>query len=112
MKINYKIIGRNIRDIRSARGLTQAELAEKADLSVPFISYIETGVKHPGLETLLKIAAALGTTVDVLLLGNQPGDRLTYYKEMREIFDGCESKERNFILNMAMAIKDSLKLLK
>lgn len=112
MKINYKIIGKNIRDIRSDRGMTQAELAEKTDLSIPFVSYIENGSKHPGLETLIKIATALGTTMDVLLLGNQPRDKLTYQKEMREIFDECDDKDRSFILYMVQAIKNGIKILK
>ncbi len=112
MKVNYKIIGRIIRDIRTARGMTQSELAEKVDLSIQFISYIENGSKHPGLETMLRIAAALGTTMDELLLGNQPKDRLTYQKEVREVFDRCDDKEQNFILFMVRAIKNGLELFK
>ncbi len=112
MRVNYKIIGKNIRDIRTARGLTQAELAEKVDVSIQFISYVENGSKHPGLETLLRIATALDTTLDLILLGNQPKDHLTYQQEAREIFEGCDDKERNFILFMVRSLKNGLALLK
>ncbi len=112
MNVNYKIIGKNIREMRSARGVTQAELAEKVSLSVQFISYIENGTKRPGLETLLRIATSLGTTMDVLLLGSQPRDRMTYQKEVREIFEGCDDRERNYILFMVRALKNGLELLK
>lgn len=112
MRIDYKAIGKNIHDIRSARGMTQAELAEIVDLSTPYMSYIESGSKHLGLETLIKIANALGTTTDVLLLGNQPRDKLTYQREAREIFEDCNDKERNFILYIVQAVKNGFKLLK
>ena len=112
MKINYKIIGKNIKDIRTARGLTQTELAEKTDLSVQFISYIETGTKHPGLETLIGIAAALGTTMDALLLGNQPGNRQSYQKELQELLDGFSERDRGFITYMIAAYREWVNLLK
>ncbi len=112
MKINYKIIGKNIKDIRTARGLTQTELAEKADLSVQFISYIETGTKRPGLETLIKIAAALGTTMDALLLGNQPGNRQSYQKEIQKLLDGFSERDRGFITYMIAAYREWVNLLK
>ncbi len=109
MKINYAVMGRHIKEIRSARGITQAELAEMVDRSTTFITHIENGKKHPGLETLVMIATALGSTVDEILLGNQPGDRMTYYREIREIFDGCDSSQKDFILLVVRAVKDGFK---
>lgn len=108
MKINYLRIGSNIRDLRSARGLTQAELAEKIDVSTPFVSKVERGVKHPSLETLICIASSLGTTLDVLLLGNQFNDRTTYQMELRETLKGCSIKEQEFILSVVKAMKIGL----
>ena len=112
MKINYNIIGRNIKDVRTARGLTQAELAEKTDLSVQFISYIENGNKHPRLETLIKIAVALGTTMDAVLLGNQPGNRQSYQKEIQELLEGFSERDRGFIIYMIGAYREWVNLLK
>lgn len=112
MKINYKIIGKNIQDIRTARNMTQAELAEKVDLSVPYISYIENGNKHPRLETLIKIAAALGTTMDALLLGNQPGNRHSYQKELQVLLEGFSERDRGFIIYMIEAFREWVDLLK
>lgn len=105
MKINYSLIGGHIRDIRSAKGLTQAELAEKIDVSTPFISKIERGVKHPSLETLISIASSLGTTIDVLLLGNQSEDRTIYQKELRDVMRGCSNAEQEFILSVIKTIR-------
>lgn len=108
MKINYSLIGRHIKDIRSAKGLTQAELAEKIDVSPPFVSKIERGVKHPSLETLISIASSLGTTIDVLLLGNQSEDRTIYQSELRDAMRGLNDSEREFVLSVVKTIRTGL----
>lgn len=54
-----KAFGRHMAVIRKSRGLTQQELAEKIEMSVVAIAYIETGKRWPRLGTLMKIAAAL-----------------------------------------------------
>lgn len=108
MKVNYIIIGKHIKEIRIARGITQAELAERVERSTTFIAHIESGTKRPGLETLISIATALSSTVDELLLGNQPVDRMTYQREIREILEGCNTKQRDFILHIIRAVRDGL----
>ena len=52
-------IGKRIRDIRTARGLTQSELGEKVELSADRIQKYENGVRTPKKELLKKIANAL-----------------------------------------------------
>lgn len=109
MKVNYTVIGSHIKEIRSARGIIQAELAERVERSTTFIAHIENGTKRPGLETLISIASALNSTVDEILLGNQPVDRMTYQREIREVLEGCNVKQRDFLLHVIRAIKDGLK---
>ena len=53
--------------MRSEAGLTQAELAEKANLSIDSISRIERGERAPSLESLANIASALGVEPTELL---------------------------------------------
>ncbi|MDB5184197.1 MAG: hypothetical protein JWN38_5 [Candidatus Saccharibacteria bacterium] len=52
-------IGKQIAHTRRAHGLTQQQLAEKIDLSVVAIAYIETGKRWPRLKTLDRIARTL-----------------------------------------------------
>ncbi|MGI6249703.1 MAG: helix-turn-helix domain-containing protein [Acutalibacteraceae bacterium] len=47
-------------EIRKEKGLTQRELAEAANLAQPAIARLESKAVTPQLDTLLKIAAALG----------------------------------------------------
>ena len=60
-------IGRRVRQIRTDRGMTQAQLAEHVGCSNHFVSGIERGVDSPSLMTLEAVAEALGTTVAVLV---------------------------------------------
>ncbi len=62
------VLGDRIRRLRQRRGLTQAGVAG-ADLSVAYISRIESGQRRPERATLELIASRLGTTVDHLLTG-------------------------------------------
>lgn len=73
-----RMIGYAIREQRSALGLTQAELAERADLSNGYVSGIECGRATLSLEALFSVAEALETTPYEVLrqtkIGTDPED--------------------------------------
>jgi len=56
-----------IKRLRDERGLTQEQLAHKAQISLGYLGRLETGRHDPKLSTLLKIAKALGVPVTELL---------------------------------------------
>lgn len=61
-------LGSNIRLFRRQRGLTQQELAEKADIGAASVARLESGlVADPRLSTLVKLSGALDTEVRELL---------------------------------------------
>lgn len=45
---------------RAKARLTQSQLAEKSDLAVVYISLLENGRRRPSIDTLIRIADALG----------------------------------------------------
>jgi transcriptional regulator with XRE-family HTH domain len=53
------ILSKNIKFFRGNHGWSQADLAEKADISINFLSSIERCTKWPYPETIVKIAKAL-----------------------------------------------------
>lgn len=59
-------IGERIREIRKAQGLTQKELGHRLGLSYQSIAQWENGLRSPKLETILKIAQALGVRMEDL----------------------------------------------
>lgn len=70
MKIPAMHIGARIRSLRLERGLTLPQLADKAEVSIGLLSQLENsdeGAANPSLQTLRKIATALGVTIADLL---------------------------------------------
>lgn len=55
-----------LRDERARRGLTQAQLAELVGVSRKTINTVENGVFVPSTVLALRLARALGTTVEQL----------------------------------------------
>lgn len=66
-KIN-STVSKNIRDFRKLKSLTQEMLAEKAEVSSIYISYLERGTKIPSLEILNRIANVLQVSPADLLM--------------------------------------------
>lgn len=58
-RMDYRLLGARVREIRLKKGLTQEKLAEICDISPSYIGIIERGDKKLSVETLVKIASAL-----------------------------------------------------
>lgn len=61
--------GKRISEVRKSRGVTQNELADRVNMSVVTIAYIETGKRWVRLSTLDKIATALKVNISELFKG-------------------------------------------
>jgi len=64
-----KAIGENIRKARRRAGLTQEQLAERADLHPVYISQLERGTKAVSIEALWKLAKSLRVPMTTFLRG-------------------------------------------
>ena len=80
MAIDYRDLGIRVRTKRKTMKLSQAELAEKVDLSVQHISNIENARTKVGLEKLVDISNALDSSVDEFLCES--------VNKSREVYDG------------------------
>ncbi|WP_320983854.1 helix-turn-helix transcriptional regulator, partial [Enterocloster bolteae] len=56
-------IGSKLKELRVLKGLTQEELADRAELSKGFISQLERDLTSPSIATLMDILQCLGTTI-------------------------------------------------
>lgn len=108
MSINFKIIGLRIKESRMQNQMSQAELAERINMSVVYISYIETAKKRASLEALVRIANVLGVTVDYLLTSNQANDSAEYQTDLTRLKEDCSSYDKRIIYEIASATKKSL----
>ncbi len=62
MPKDFKLeIGSVLRVMREKLGISQEEVAERADVDRTYVSILERGLKSPTLETFEKICVALGT---------------------------------------------------
>jgi transcriptional regulator with XRE-family HTH domain len=55
-----KVLGQNVRKFRQKLGFSQEALAERADMHWTFISGVERGKYNISLESLVRLAKALG----------------------------------------------------
>jgi transcriptional regulator with XRE-family HTH domain len=57
---DLSIYGETLKTIRTKKGISQQELAFMTDLDRTYISMLERNLRQPGLETVIRIANALG----------------------------------------------------
>ncbi len=72
MANDMKQFGERLRVLRKHRGLSQAELGERADMNDKYLGEIERGDGNPSLEVLHKLAKALDIDITSLV-----GDEVT-----------------------------------
>lgn len=54
-----EVVGRNVRQLRKAQGLTQEELAHAAEIDTRYVGGIERGEENPSVAVLGRVAAVL-----------------------------------------------------
>ena len=62
-----KVMGANARAARDALGLSQEEIAHRAQMHVTYLSGVENGKRNPTILILGRLAGALGTSPSKLL---------------------------------------------
>ena len=55
-----QILGRNVREVRIRRGLSQEALALEADMKRSYVSDLERGTRNPSVKAIERLAIALG----------------------------------------------------
>jgi transcriptional regulator with XRE-family HTH domain len=63
-------LGKNVKKLRACRQYSQAVLAEKADISITYLSKIERGLKFPKPDILSQLADGLGVELYELFKAN------------------------------------------
>ena len=74
MEPNYvnSRIGEKIKDLRNKNGLTQQELADRAELTKGFISQVERNLTSPSISTLADILQCLGSSLQEFFTDDTP----------------------------------------
>ncbi len=85
-------LGTAIKELRKSKGLSQVELAEKANLSQTALSQIEKG-KRPGIQTLKNISTALEVPESLIYVmsiekEDVPPQKQTLYEKLFPVIKG------------------------
>jgi len=90
-------MGKRIAQRREERGMTQKQLADRAGISVTFLSEVENGKRNISMGKLLSIADELDTTSDYLARGTHSDSRTrTVDKFPPDLSDAAEEKGWSF----------------
>lgn len=87
-------LGKRIRESRIQKGYTQQELADRAEISVVYISEIERGIKMPSLNIFVKIIDTLDVSADYVLRDELPSGKEYIYDEITRQLKNLTPKQR------------------
>lgn len=104
-----KRIGERLRETRLEKNMSQAELAEKAHISLPIISDFELGKKGMHLHTFVALAEALQVSPDYILRTNTPEVTAIYENEFSELLSDCTAEECESIIKIVKELKTTLR---
>lgn len=105
---NFTVIGNNLYSIRKKMGYTQAEVAEKAELSERTYADIERGSVNMRIETVLRICSALHITPDEILTTDDSFISVKQ-QELWERLNACSPKDKETALKILSVYLESLK---
>jgi transcriptional regulator with XRE-family HTH domain len=98
-----------MRELRVARGMTQAQLAGKAEVSVAYVGRLERGGGAPGVDLVARLALALGTTTsDMLPEEPSPDLRAVLREQARLLFRDVVETQDQALLSLLVQLLNRL----
>ncbi|MDQ0110942.1 helix-turn-helix domain-containing protein [Paenibacillus harenae] len=96
-----KLIGENIRSHRKRRGLSQEQLALRAEINASYMGQVERGEKNPTIDVLAKISAALQTPLEhIVNVDSMPlsaDDNSGYADKIAHQLNGLTAREQEAV---------------
>lgn len=106
--MDFLALGSRIKNKRLEKNLTQEQLAEKVDLSAVYIGQIERGERKMTIQTLVKLANVLETSIEELLSDSTEGNLNAKLKELLEIAKKLDVSDLNKVINIIKAMYNEL----
>ena len=102
--MNFLALGTRIKNKRLEKNLTQEQLAEKVDLSAVYIGQIERGERKMTIQTLVKLANVLETSIEELLSDSTEGNLNAKLNELLEVAKKLDISDLDKVINMIKAM--------
>ena len=106
---DFKDVGIMVKYYRNKKGYTQAELAEKSDMSEHQVYMIESGARGVSVKRLVSLANALGIGTDALLSGGLKQITANNASAVNMIMADCSRKEISFLTQLLGFVKKLLR---
>ena len=107
MAIDYKIIGERLKKARLSKKLTQENLAESLNISISYLSIIETGTTKINLKRLNEICNILEISESSILSGATDDSSNYLNSDLSEILKNCSPEKQRLIYKIANIISES-----
>ncbi len=104
MAVDFEIIGKRLKQARKDVKLTQENLAEKMDVSVAYLSKVETGKIHINLERLAEICGLLGVTEGQILNGVSSNSQDYLDIEFYKLLKSCSIENQKLVYDITKLI--------
>ena len=106
MYFNREDYGSRIRSLRKKRGLTQEQLAEKMNVSTPYIAKIENGKTHPSIDIVCIIVKALNLSMDNILHEGQLDESEHFLKELQVRLPGFTKEQKDYLSTTILVFEE------
>jgi transcriptional regulator with XRE-family HTH domain len=102
-----RLFAARLREVRRSRGMTQAELSRRANVTASYVWRLESGGAAPGIDLVARLARALGTTSHDLLPAAAAPDTMAVLRDQaRGLFEAllaAADRETLLMLNPLLA---------
>ena len=92
MALDYSVIGGRIKRARKSRQMTQVELSERMNVSIAYLSKVESGSIHLNLHRLSQICSILGVSEGQILDGVSNASHKYLDSEFSDLLKLCTPK--------------------
>ena len=107
-KLDYSFIAKRVKQASEAAHFTQAELAEKINITTNAVAQMETDRMHPKLQTLLNIANVLQLDINYFLCNGseQAGETNELDLSLHSRFHSLSDKDKIFLLRVIEGLNE------
>lgn len=106
MALDYKLIGERLKKSRLKKGYTQEKLSEMINVSIAYLSRIETGAAHINLKRLNELCGILEVSEAFILNGASNNSNQYLNNELSSILKDCTPEKKELIYQIATIISE------
>ena len=107
MNVDYKLIGKRIKDARVSLGITQEVLAERLEVTIGYVSQVERGITKISLDLLAKISFILNKDIAVFVTGSSTESENYMLDSMALKFKQLDKRDKRIVMEIVQLMIDS-----